>query len=170
MQLKSTKSKSGNPWFYAHRPNATNVVIVLPATEEEVLFLVEERPPLQAENKGKFCIGTCAGLVGDVRDNDTIENAAIQELFEEAGLVAENIKIVCNSVASSAGCVSETSTIVIANIKNKNQVRTPVDDGGVIVDRVWVRKDNIFHWLRQKEEEGYVLTSQVLAAPLYLYE
>ena len=54
LQLKSTPSKSGKPWVYAHRPNAENVVIILPHTKDEVLFLIEERPPIQAENKGKY--------------------------------------------------------------------------------------------------------------------
>ena len=30
LQLKSTKSKSGNDWVYAHRPNAKDVVVILP--------------------------------------------------------------------------------------------------------------------------------------------
>ena len=67
LELKSTPSKSGKPWVYAHRPNATDVVVILPTTPEEVMFLIEERPPLQAENKGKYAIGVAAGLVGDER-------------------------------------------------------------------------------------------------------
>ena len=67
LQLKSTPSKSGKPWVYAHRPNAYDVVIIITIHNDEVLFLIEERPPLQAENKGKFSIGMPAGLVGDVR-------------------------------------------------------------------------------------------------------
>ncbi len=41
LQLKSTPSKSGNEWVYAHRPNASDVVVILPETEDEVLFLIE---------------------------------------------------------------------------------------------------------------------------------
>lgn len=168
LQLKSTKSKSNSDWVYAHRPNASDVVVILPETEDEVLFLIEERPPLQAENRGKFSIAVPAGLVGDVRKGESTEEAIRAELLEEAGLSAKSIKIVSKNVASSAGCVSETVTLAIAQIKDKNPVKPPISDDGVIVDRVWVKKENIKQWLRQKEIEGYVLTAQTLAVLFYL--
>ena len=168
LDLKSTLSKSGNPWVYAHRPNAKDVVIILPTTQEEVLFLIEERPPIQAEGKGQFTIGLSAGLVGDERVGETIEDALKAELLEETGLIAENIEIKAHKVASSAGCTSETCIIAIAHISNKNEVHKPVDDGGIIVDRVWVKKENIKAWLKEKEDNGYVLTAQALASLFYL--
>ena len=30
LQLKSTPSKTGKEWVYAHRPNASDVVVILP--------------------------------------------------------------------------------------------------------------------------------------------
>ncbi len=170
LQLKSTESKSGKPWFYAHRPNASNVVVLLVRTLDEVLFLIEERPPIQAENKGKYCIGLCAGLVGDVRLGESIEDAVRTELMEEAGLVAENITIKTLQVASSAGCVSETFAIALVDVGHKIPVNAPVNDDGVIVDRVWIPKDKVHSWLKEKEGEGYVLTAQTLAALFYMYE
>lgn len=168
LQLKSTSSKSGKSWVYAHRPNTKDVVIILPHTEEEVLFLIEERPPIQAENRGKYTIGLAAGLVGDERLGESIEEAIRAELLEETGLIAESVEVVANKVASSAGCTSETSTIAIAKIKSKTPIQTPVNDGGVIVDRVWVNKEYIRTWLGEKEAEGCVLTAQALAALFYL--
>mgnify|MGYP003296514570 CR=1 FL=1 len=35
LDLKTTPSKSGKPWIYAHRPNARDVVIILVKTEDE---------------------------------------------------------------------------------------------------------------------------------------
>ena len=170
LDLKTTPSKTGKPWVYAHRPNAKDVVIILPVTESEILFIIEERPPMQAENKGKYTIGLAAGLVGDERFNESINDALKSELLEETGLIAEKFDIKANKVASSAGCVSETSTIAIAYIKDKTPVQNPINDGGVIIDRVWVNKKNVHKWLSEKEEEGYVLTAQALAALFYLYE
>ena len=170
LDLKSTVSKTGNPWFYAHSPNAQDVVIILPSTEEEVLFLIEERPPIQAENKGKYTIGLAAGLVGDERIGETIEEALKSELLEETGLIADKIEIKAKKIASSAGCVSETCTIALATIKDKSIIKQPITDGGIIVDRVWIKKENIKTWLTQKENEGYVLTAQALAALFYLFE
>lgn len=168
LDLKSTISKNGNPWVYAHRPNASDVVIILTMTEEEVLFVVEERPPIQAEHKGKYTVGLVAGLVGDERLDETLEDAIKAELLEEAGLLANDIQIVAYKVASSAGCVSETSAIAIAKVLDKNPIQQPVDDDGVIVDRVWVKKSEVHKWLNEKEKEGCVLTAQALAALFYL--
>ena len=169
LQLKSTESKKGTQWVYAHRPNANGVVVILPHTEDEILFLIEERPPIQAENKGKYCIALPAGLVGDERIGESIEEAIRAELKEETGLEAKNIEIVANTVSSSSGCLSETCTLCIAEIGDKKCISTPVDDGGVIVDRIWIKKSEIKKWLIEKEKEGYVLTGQTLACLYYLF-
>ena len=171
LQLKSTTSKSGKPWVYAHRPNAKDVVVILPLiNNESVLFLKEERPPLQAEGLAKYSIALPAGLVGDERDGETIEDAIKAELLEETGLVADKIEIKARRVASSPGCVSETVTLAIAYISNPNPQQEPVSDGGVIVDRILVKKNEIHSWLRAQETNGCLLTGQPLAALFYLYE
>ena len=82
LQLKSTPSKSGNNWVYAHRPNVNGVVVILPVKDDEVLFLIEERPPIQAEGIGKYTIAIPAGLVGDERKGESIEEALKTELLE----------------------------------------------------------------------------------------
>ena len=168
LELKSTPSKSGNEWVYAHRPNAKDVVVILPYTDEEVLFLIEERPPIQAENRGKYCIALPAGLVGDERIGESVEDAIKAELREEAGLVAESVQIAAKTVSSSSGCLSETCTLSLAKITDKNMVYPPQSDGGVIVDRIWVKKTEIKNWLNKKEKGGYVLTGQTLACLYYL--
>ena len=171
LQLKSTKSKAGRDWVYAHRPNAKDVVVILPViNNKEILFLIEERPPMSAENIVKYSIAIPAGLVGDEDSEETIEGAIKKELLEEAGLVADEIEIKSRKVASSPGCVSETVTLAIAYINNYNIVSTPVSDGGVIVDRELVSIDNIYSWLEEKESEGYALTASTLAALFYLKE
>ena len=171
LQLKSTLSKSGKPWVYAHRPNAKDVVVILPLiNNEQVLFLKEERPPLQAEGLAKYSIALPAGLVGDERNGETIEDAIKAELLEETGLVADTIEIKARRVASSPGCVSETVTLAIAYISNPIPVQEPVSDGGVIVDRILVDKKEIHSWLRTQEANGCLLTGQPLAALFYLYE
>ena len=168
LDLKTTKTKRGFDWVYANRPNTSDVVIVLPTTDDEVLFLIEYRPPIVAENKGLYTIGLAAGLVGDERIGETIEDAIKAELLEETGLVADRIEIKAKKVASSAGCLSETCTIAIAYIKDKKPVQPPIDDNGIIVDSVWVKNSQIRDWLIEMENKGNVLTSQALAALFYL--
>lgn len=171
LQLKSTKSKTGKDWVYAHRPNAKDVVVILPLiNNKEILFLKEERPPLQAENIAKYSIALPAGLVGDERIGETVEDAIQAELLEEAGLKADKIKILTRKLASSPGCVSETITIAIAYISEYNVISKPVSDGGVIVDRILVDRNNIHNWLREQEQAGVALTASTLAALFYLSE
>ena len=170
LQLKSTPSKSGKPWVYAHRPNAKDVVVILPVVGDSILFLIEERPPLNAENKAVYSVAIPAGLVGDERGNETVEEAIKAELLEESGLAADRIKIVSRKIASSPGCVSETVTIAIAYIDNYEIKVKPVSDGGVIVDRILVKRNDVYTWLRNKENEGYAMAASTLAALYYLSE
>ena len=169
LQLKSTKSKTGSNWVYAHRPNAKDVVIIVPVIEnKKVLFIIEERPPLIAEGIAIRSVAVPAGLVGDEREGESIEDAIKSELLEEAGLVADRIDIKTRKTASSPGCISETVTIAIAYINEYKIQSTPVDDGGVIVDRILVDIDKIYDWLKEQEEKGYALTAQTLAALYFL--
>ena len=171
LQLKRTKSKTGSDWVYAHRPNAKDVVIIVPVIENrKVLFIIEERPPLVAEEIAHKSIAVPAGLVGDERPNESIEDAIQAELLEEAGLKADRICIKTRRAASSPGCVSETVTIAIAHINEYKIISEPVDDGGVIIDRVLVDINNITNWLKEQEEKGAALAAQTLAGLFYLNE
>ena len=171
LQLKSTKSKTGNDWVYAHRPNAKDVVIIVPViNKKQVLFIIEERPPLVAEDISSRSVAVPAGLVGDERENESIEDAIRAELLEEAGLVADKIIIKTHRAASSPGCVSETVTIAIAYINEYNVVSVPIDDGGVIIDRVLVDINNISQWLNEQEKSGAAIAAQTLAGLFYLLE
>lgn len=170
LDFKKTTSKNGNDWFYVNRPNARDVVIVLTTYKDEVLFLIEERPALQAENKGKYAIGLVAGLVGDERQGESIEDAIKAELYEEAGLVAKSIEIKAKKVASSAGCTSETCTLAKVEVVDKIPSTKPQDDDGIILDRIWIKKDNVHSWLKEKENDGFILTAQALASLFYLNE
>lgn len=170
LQLKGTPSKSGKTWVYAHRPNAKDVVVILPVIGDSILFLIEERPPLEAENRAKYSVALPAGLVGDERGDETPEEALKAELLEETGLVADEIKIMSRKIASSPGCVSETVTLAIAHIHDYDVVIPPVNDGGIIIDRILINRNNVYNWLREKEEEGLAMTASTLAALYYLSE
>ena len=171
LQLKSTKSKSGKDWVYAHRPNAKDVVIIVPViNNKQVLFIIEERPPLVAEDIAIRSIAVPAGLVGDEREGESIEDAIRAELLEEAGLEADRIEIKTRRAASSPGCVSETVTIAIAYINEYKIISEPVSDDGVITDRVLIDIKDIYPWLKEREQEGYALAAQTLAGLYYLKE
>ena len=167
LQLKSTTSPSGGEWVYAHRPNASNVVIIVPLIitegKKQVLFIKERRPPMYAENRGAYNIGLAAGLVGDEREGETILDAIKAELLEETGLVANKITIVAENISSSAGCVSEVSTIAIAEITNPTPIQPPISDGGIIIDRILVDVEKIPEFLKEEQKQGNTVSGQTLA-------
>ena len=58
LELKATTSPiEGVDWIYAHRPNAKNVVVIVPVIQDKyVLFLKTNRPPILNEGIGQYCI------------------------------------------------------------------------------------------------------------------
>ncbi len=172
LTLKAYKRENKPDWVYVSRDNAKNVVVILPVIKKEnkeyVLFLITKRPPLIAENKAEFCLEIPSGLVGDEIKSETVQDALKKELLEETGLVADKFQILTKLVSTSGGLTSETSLIAKAFISNSNQVKPPVSDGGVIVDRILVQKEEIKQFIKQKEDEGFAISSQMLAALYYL--
>lgn len=174
LELKEAVAPNGkSAWIYAHRQIATDVVVIVPVfkseTEEKILFLKTQRPPLYAENKADINIELPAGLVGDERKGESIEQAIEAELREETGLRADSIKIVSRKIASSAGCTSETSTIALAEITDTTEISKPLSDGGIILERIWVNANDICNWLRQQETEGCAISAQALCGLFYYF-
>lgn len=174
LELKEAVAPNGkSAWIYAHRQIATDVVVIVPVfkseTEEKILFLKTQRPPLYAENKADINIELPAGLVGDERKGESIEQAIEEELREETGLRADSIKIVSRKIASSAGCTSETSTIALAEITDTTEISKPLSDGGIILERIWVNANDICNWLRQQETEGCAISAQALCGLFYYF-
>lgn len=174
LELKEAVAPNGkSAWIYAHRQIATDVVVIVPVlkseTEEKILFLKTQRPPLYAENKADINIELPAGLVGDERKGESIEQAIEAELREETGLRADSIKIVSRKIASSAGCTSETSTIALAEITDTTEISKPLSDGGIILERIWVNRTDISLWLQEQEKNGCAISAQALCGLFYYF-
>lgn len=174
LELKEAVAPNGkSAWIYAHRQIATDVVVIVPVlkskTEEKILFLKTQRPPLYAENKADINIELPAGLVGDERNGESIEQAIEAELREETGLRADSIKIVSRKIASSAGCTSETSTIALAEITDTTEISKPLSDGGIILERIWVNANDIRNWLQEQEKNGCAISAQALCGLFYYF-
>ncbi len=164
LQLKD----SGNGWFYAHRPNVSGIVIIVPIIGDEVLFLKTKRPPLDAEKVSNFNIELPAGLVGDIDKDESILDCAHKELLEETGFVAKEMKVLTHNLTSSGGLTSETSSIVLAVIENDTPVAEAQNDGGIILERVKVKIADAPKWLKAQEQAGGSIGAQTLAG-LYLF-
>lgn len=174
LELKEAVAPNGkSAWIYANRQIATDVVVIVPVfkseTEEKILFLKTQRPPLYAENKADINIELPAGLVGDERKGESIEQAIEAELREETGLRADSIKIVSRKIASSAGCTSETSTIALAEITDTTEISKPLSDGGIILERIWVNANDIRNWLQEQEKNGCAISAQALCGLFYYF-
>lgn len=174
LELKEAVAPNGkSAWIYAHRQIATDVVVIVPVlkseTEEKILFLKTQRPPLYAENKADINIELPAGLVGDERKGESIEQAIEAELREETGLRADSIKIVSRKIASSAGCTSETSTIALAEITDTTEISKPLSDGGIILERIWINANDIRNWLQEQEKNGCAISAQALCGLFYYF-
>ncbi len=171
LQLKKTQSPSGSSWFYAHRPNVSGVVAIVPVLHTDkgtkIIFIETTRPPIYAENVAETCIELPAGLVGDEADCETIEDAAKKELLEETGYRADKIEIIAKNVISSGGCVSEALTIARADIAEDIQIQKPLDDGGIIIGIYKIPVKDVYEWLKIQEGQGKAISS-FLYTGLYL--
>lgn len=172
LNLKAAKRNGEHDWYYVSRANAKNVVVILPViknkNEDEVLFLITKRPPLINENVAEYSVEIVAGLVGDENKNETVDEACNKELLEEIGMKASKFELCAKKVSTSAGLTDEICTIYKAYIKDDKIIKKPIDDGGVIADRIKIKKSEIKTFLSEKEKEGYALSAQMLAALFYL--
>ena len=172
LQLKQTNYANGKKWFYAHRHNAKNIVVIIPVIKKcentKIVFLTTKRPPLIAEEKAEFCIEFPAGLVGDENEKETVDTAIQKELLEETGLKADKTFICAPLVSSSSGCTSETSVIAISEIYEEKLYQTPVSDNGIIEQIHKIPVCDVDNWLLQKQKEKYAISSQVFAGLYFL--
>ena len=166
------KTQGKADWVYAHRPNAKNVVIIVPVIHKTdadyTMFLTTKRPPLIEEYGDVTCLEFPAGLVGDENTNETTEEALKKELLEETGYLAEKFDIKAKNLVTSGGMTSEKSTLAIAEVFDTKIKEKPVDDGGVIAGRMEVKIQDIGSFLDKMEKDGIFLSAQTIAGVYYL--
>lgn len=174
MNFMETTCPDGKKWVYAKRVNTKGVVIILPLImdldEPATIFLKTKRPPLLAEKIAEYNIEFPAGLVADENPNETFDDALKKELLEEVGMVAKEFVIKTDLLSTSAGCVSEISTVAVAKIANSKVVQEPVSDGGVIQERILVRISEIKEFLKNCQNNSWTVGSQTISGIYYLLE
>lgn len=131
-------------------------VIVIAATpDDEVLFVEQYRVPLGART-----IEMPAGLVGDDRDEDTLEAAARRELVEETGWEPGDVEVLLVG-PTSAGMSNERIAFVRARDLRKVGDGGGVDNEDIVVHAV-PRKEAPA-WLMRKHAEGFELDLKLWA-------
>jgi ADP-ribose pyrophosphatase len=145
-------------WEYVERSHSADgiaVIIVALTPAEEVLFVEQFRPPLDAPT-----IEMPAGLVADTHDADTIEDAAGRELVEETGWQAERVQVLLTG-PTSAGITSERIAFARAS-----RLRRVGPGGGVGSEDIVVHevpRAEAPAWLMRKGREGYELDLKLWA-------
>ena len=175
LQFKYTKSPSGHDWYYVRRTNDTNIhdsavaitTLVKINGEYNFLFLKTKRPPLYAENKANFCLESPAGLIGDKDCNESLIQCIKKELLEETGLVANKIFIEQYNSCTSAGLSSETLSFVTVIVDDYHLESTPISDGGIIIDRFFVKASQIREFLTTLDSKEYSVACATTAGIFY---
>ena len=172
LDFVASKREDKPDWVYAHRGNAKDVVIIVPLIHRKdgdyTLFLITKRPPIVEEYGEKYCIEFPAGLVGDEDKEETVDLALKKELLEETGYEAQTFRVMVKNMVSSGGLSSEKSTLAIGEIYDLEKKAVPVDDGGVIIDRIEVPLDEIDKFLDEMQLKNCFICAQTLAGVYYL--
>ncbi|GIX35682.1 MAG: DNA mismatch repair protein MutT [Lysobacteraceae bacterium] len=148
-------------WEYAERTNARAAVIVVALTpDDRIVFVEQYRIPIDARS-----IEMPAGLVGDLGDEETIEEAARRELLEETGWAAEGIEFLMAG-PSSSGMSNEQIAFVRAT-----GLRRVGPGGGdasesIVVHEVPRREAPA--WLFARMQEGYSIDPKLYAGLYFL--
>ncbi len=131
------------------------VIIVALTPQDCVLFVEQYRVPLGART-----IEMPAGLVGDIDDDDTLEQAARRELIEETGWQAEHIDVLLTG-PTSAGMSNERIAFVRARGLTRIGAGGGDDNEDIVVHEV--PRNQAPAWLVRKQREGYELDLKLWA-------
>lgn len=142
-------------WEYAARRGGIGAAVIVAVTNDDELVLVEQyRVPI-----GRPCLELPAGLVGDDRPDESIEDAAARELEEETGYRPTSVQRLGN-FCSSPGMTSETFELVRAT----GLVRTG-DGGGEANEDITVYRvpiGDVSRFIAEKRTAGVAIDAKML--------
>ena len=152
-------------WAFVERPNAREVVVIVPLTAQRRLLFVEQlRVPV-----GRRVIEFPAGLVGDEPglEQEPILEAAGRELCEETGYQAASLRLISTS-ATSPGMTNELVRFVLASDLTKVGPGggTPSED--IVVHEVPLGEARA--WLTERERQGMLLAAKLFAGLYFAHE
>lgn len=170
LEFKVTQEPLKREWHYVKRTNDSNnhdsavaiTTLVKMENGYNFLFLKTCRPPIFAENKAKYCLESPAGLIGDENCNEELLECVKKELLEETGYVTDKLYIELKNSSTSAGLSSETLTYVTAIVEDNKHVSKPIDDNGVIIDRIFVPVQELKSFLSSLNKNEYSISSALI--------
>jgi ADP-ribose pyrophosphatase len=151
-------------WEYASRKGVSGVIALVPVTDDGKLVLVEQyRPPVEAR-----VIELPAGLAGDGRKTETLEEAARRELAEETGYAADTLEYVGGGAASAGICDELISMFVARGLSKVGPDAAEQQDAETIAEsaRITVHEvplDTITTFLAEQERRGTFVDLKIYA-------
>lgn len=146
-------------WEYAERKDCTGVVVIVAVTEDRKIVLCEQfRIPV-----GQTIIEIPAGLVEDQPEfaNESLEQAASRELFEETGYEAGSMKLLFKGPAAPG------SSSAIIHFYRAIDIRKTGPGGGDETENIVVHEvplETADKWLQQMEAKGKLIDPKVFSA------
>ena len=145
-------------WEYVSRVRGIGAAVILAiedASDGRHVILVEQyRVPLGANS-----LELPAGLVGDLQQGETPEQAAAKELEEETGYRADTLRD-CGRFCSSPGLTSETFTLFRATGLKKMGAGGGTEHENIAVHRVAL--DKIEDFVEAKRSENCIIDVRIL--------
>ncbi|MDB5697229.1 MAG: hydrolase [Alphaproteobacteria bacterium] len=127
---KYLAAKRKGRWEYVSRTRGVSAAVIVAIVDGDVLLVEQYRVPL-----GCQCIELPAGLVGDDKEGEEVEAAAIRELEEETGYRATHI-VDLGRFHASPGMSSEGFSLVRADGLSKVGEGGGVEGEEISVHRV----------------------------------
>lgn len=148
-------------WESVERTNSTGAVMIASFLKQSrrVLFVRQYRPPA-----GKYTIELPAGLLD--KDNESVEQAALRELYEETGYTGKVLQVLPPAY-SSPGMSRETITIVFVEINDADYPVAPEahNDIGECIETFSVPLDGISEFLAERQKLGDAVEARTALAP-----
>ncbi len=171
LDFKCAKSPQNHDWYYVKRtndkPDTDSAVVITTLVrinnEYNFLFLKTKRPPIYAENKANFCLESPAGLIGDINKKENLLECAKKELLEETGLKAQELFVELSNCSTSNGLSSETLSFVTAIVNDYKVLCEPLSDGGIIVDRFFVKAQSIRKYLSDLNTKEFSVATATIS-------
>jgi ADP-ribose pyrophosphatase len=141
-------------WEWVSRTRGVTAAVMLAIDEGHVILVEQHRVPL-----GRRCLELPAGLVGDEKEGEDIESAAIRELEEETGYRAGHV-VELGRFHASPGMSSEGFTLFRADGLKKTGEGGGVEHEEIAVHRVKLAEVPAF--VERKRGEGAAIDVKLL--------
>jgi ADP-ribose pyrophosphatase len=150
-------------WEYVDRVNGSGAALILAATADRTILLVEQyRIPVHART-----IELPAGIIGDEPgcSDESQAEAARRELLEESGYTADNFEALLTG-PSCSGLTSERVTLFRAS-----ELRRVGKGGGVANEEITIHEIplvEVVRWLEAKARTGVLIDPKIYAGLFFV--